>query len=229
VISAASVQSASVTRRRGKAGRRCRKGGCSSCTPRLEAPALGEIAQAAESGATAVDEKRPLFPSLAALLAGHILRDGEVVLLILKPSMWHVLFSMTRFAAATLIAVIAAVLWMPPPATPHYVEAGVVLLAGRLMWSVLGWMGRLYVLTDQRILRLSGVFTIEVFDCPLRKVAMTRINRTTRERLFRLGSIEIIPVTDSMPAGLWQTIRKPVEVQEQIEASIRKARSGFGD
>ena len=71
--------------------------------------------------------------------------------------------------------------------------AAIFLLAGRIMWAVLQWMGRLYVLTDMRIVRLSGVFNVEIFDCALRKVATTRLTRTFREKLWRLGSIEIQP------------------------------------
>ena len=35
--------------------------------------------------------------SLAALLTGHILQDGEVILLILKPSLWYIAFASMRF------------------------------------------------------------------------------------------------------------------------------------
>lgn len=179
-----------------------------------------------------MDAKRPMFPSLAMLLAGHVLRDGEVVLLILKPSLWYILFRTMRFAAAVLILTIGALLWAQRSAGagPHYVEAAVLLIAGRAMWAALQWMGRLYVLTDQRILRLAGVFTIEIFDCPLRKVAQTRVTRSFRERLWRLGSIEILPADDATPPGTWQTVRRPAEVHEEILDALRRARSnGAGE
>jgi hypothetical protein len=50
----------------------------------------------------------PFSPSLATLLATHILRDGELVLLILKPSFWFVLLSSLRFIAIVLILAMAA-------------------------------------------------------------------------------------------------------------------------
>ncbi len=182
----------------------------------------------AEGGASAVAEKLPLLPSLATLLAGHILRDGEVVLLILKPSRWFILFNLARFSAFIGIVLIAAVVWGEPRFVYSYVETALLLLAGRLMWAVLQWVGRLYVLTDCRILRLSGVFTIDVFDCPLRKIATTRVTQTLRERIWRLGSIEILPQNENMPAALWQTVRRPAKVHDQIQAAIRRAKSGPG-
>ena len=52
-----------------------------------------------------------------------------------------------------------------------YIETTIFLIAGRVMGAVLQWMGRLYVLTDQRIIRLAGVFISDLYDCPLRKVS----------------------------------------------------------
>jgi len=185
-------------------------------------------AGAAAATAPPVDAVR-LRPSLATLLAGHILRDGEVVQLILKPSLWFVVLSGMRFHAAVLIGLIWGQLALHDheAAARSVAEIASVLIAGRLTWSILQWMGRLYVLTDFRILRLSGVFTIDVFDCALRRVADTRLTHTFRERLMRLGSIEILPGDDgaTMP-GVWQTIRKPNEVFAKVRATIERAKQG---
>ncbi|MDB5173765.1 MAG: hypothetical protein JWN51_2538 [Phycisphaerales bacterium] len=165
----------------------------------------------------------PAVTSVATLLTRHVLRDGELVILFLKPSRWYIALN-----SLSTIAAVAIVLGALHNA-PHlrgYVEAGVVVIAGRVMWSVLNWMGRLYVLTDQRVLRLSGVFNIEIFDCPIRKVARTRVFRTFRERLLGLGSIEIIPALEDRPCGIWQTVRRPDEVNEQIQQAIRRGSQG---
>lgn len=183
------------------------------------------VVQASEGG-VATAEPRPLVTSLAALLTRHILRDGELVLLILKPSMWFVVLATMRFAGVVLIGVIAAQLWLPRPTAVRIAEVGAFLIAGRVMWAVLQWMGRLYVLTDLRILRLSGVFNVDVFDCPLRKVAQARLQRSFRERLLRLGSIEILPLDDACSPGDWRTIKRAAEVLDTIQATIRRAKQG---
>jgi hypothetical protein len=168
--------------------------------------------------------------SLTALLAGHLLHDGEVVLLVIKPSLWFVLLSSLRWAAVIAILMVAAKIneGQLPGKTTFYVEAGVFVLAGRIMWAVLEWMSRLYVLTDLRILRLAGIFTLDIFDCPLRKIGATRICFTTRERLLRLGSIDIFPSDPDTPGTTWQTIAKPRQVYEQIIATINKAKQCGG-
>ncbi len=161
-------------------------------------------------------------PSLATLLTRNVLQDGEIILLILKPSLWFIVFSSMRFAAViVLLLVIARVLPGPDAAV---MQIGVLLVIGRVMWAVLQWMSRLYILTDRRIIRLQGVFTVDVFESPLRKVARTRLIFSLRERLAGLGSIEIIPEDNSLPVGGWQTINHPAEVHEKVVATINRAK-----
>ena len=62
-------------------------------------------------------------------------------------------------------------------------------------------MGRLYILTDLRVLRLGGVMTVEVFNCPLRKVVRVRMVTPATEKAMAVGSIEIIPSDEEIPAG----------------------------
>jgi hypothetical protein len=170
----------------------------------------------------------PFSPSLATLLATHILRDGELVLLILKPSFWFVLLSSLRFIAIVLILAMAAKVFdahLPGP-NRTYQETAATIIGARLLWATLQWMGRLYILTDLRILCVWGVFNIELFDCPLRKVARTRMVRGITEQIVAVGSIEIIPQDESSPFGIWQTVGRPQQVHEQILATISRARQG---
>ena len=148
----------------------------------------------------------------------------------LKPSVWFILLSSLRFIAITVI-VLSAIFVFDIDDRMHanklpIIEAGVFVFAGRLMWAVLQWTARLYVLTDLRILRISGVFTVNIFDCPLRKVARTRLLLMTRERIMGLGSIEIIPLEEDWPEGVWRTIARPRQVHEQVVAAINKAKQG---
>jgi hypothetical protein len=166
---------------------------------------------------------------LGAMLARHILRDGEIVLLALKPSFWFILLSSLRFIAVVSILALGAIAaegrhnreWF-------YIEAAIFLLAGRIMWATLQWMGRLYVLTDLRVIRLSGVLKLDIFDCALRKVARTQVTASLKERICGTGSIEIYPGDEGAPA-IWQTIHRPLEVNELIVSTINRAKQhGYG-
>ena len=90
---------------------------------------------------------------LAALLAGHVLQDGEVIPPILKPSLWFIVLSALRFVAVVVILMMAVALadGRMPGRESYYQELGLFVITGRMMWSVLQWMGRLYILTNLRI------------------------------------------------------------------------------
>lgn len=180
-----------------------------------------------ESAAMAMTRSSPL----ATLLAGHVLRDGETVLLVLKPSLWFIIFQSMVFAAAVGLLVFCASAVGERRVSIHrvvYLEAGIFVIAGRVMWSVLQWMGRLYVLTDQRMIRLAGVFSVDLHDCPLRRISRTQIVAGPKDRICRVGSIEIIPKdeAENLALGTWQTIGQPIEVNEQIVAALRRAQNG---
>ena len=169
----------------------------------------------------------------APLLASYALRDGEAVLLVLRPSLWFIALSSLRWVAAG-----AALMGYAAYFGSHYrggvfagpfrgcAETGVAIMAGRLMWAALQWMGRLYVLTDLRLLTINGVLRTEVLDCPLRKVARTRLFRSPVDRAFGIGSIEIIPQHPDAPCALWHQIARPVQVHEQIVATLNRAKQG---
>jgi hypothetical protein len=192
-------------------------------------PRVSSLVSPSES-AGAATVAPPRATSLATLLSRHVLRDGELVILLLKPSVWFILLSSLRFIAVDVL-VVCAIFVFDLDDKMHLnklpiVEAGVFIAAGRLMWAVLQWASRLYVLTDLRILRVGGVFNVNIFDCPLRKVARTRLLTVTRERLLGLGSIEIIPLEEASPEGIWQTVARPRQVHEQVVATINKAKQG---
>jgi hypothetical protein len=187
------------------------------------------VRSADNAAAAAAPTVGVMMPSLAMLLAGHILRDGEVVLLILKPSRWSIVLSSLPFFALLTIGAIAGNLCLEPRNQHLVIEVIALAVAARIMWATLLWMSRLYIMTDYRILRLSGVLSVDVFDCPLRKVRQTRLLYSLRERLWSLGSIEIQPadsLSDPRPPGIWQSVRRPADVHDRIRSAIAKAKSG---
>lgn len=202
---------------------------CHRC-PSNRALANGRLNAEGSAGAVNAPAVPLRRPSLATLLAGHILQDGEVVILIVKPSLWFLVLSSLPFAAVASILLLWLLISTHPSnrETVAYVEAAMAVAFGRVMWAILQWMGRFYILTDLRILRLGGVFTIELFDCPLRKIARTRVVASTLERLLRTGTIEVIPQEGSWGLGNWQTVGQPMQMHEQIVATINRAKQGGG-
>jgi len=177
---------------------------------------LSEAAAAAPAAASAI----------GALLSGHVLRDGELVILILRPSRWFILLSSLKSLAVLAILMVLSGLFesnLPHPVR-QFIMVGALLMAARLMVALVQWMSRLYILTDMRVLRLSGIFSVDIFDCPLRKVARTFLEATFKEKLFRIASITIIPQDENQPVGTWQMVPRPKEVYKQLLAAISRAK-----
>jgi hypothetical protein len=165
-----------------------------------------------------------LVSPLAALLDPAFLNRGETVLLARKPSLWFIPLSAGPALSIVAVALAVALHIARTMAYRRFaIELAVVGAGLRVTWSILVWMGRLYLLTDLRILQLGGVFTIDVVSCPLRKVANVRLLPTVGERLTAVGSIEITPRDSSHPAIYWQTVAKPAAVQQEILAAVTRA------
>jgi hypothetical protein len=187
-------------------------------------PASAHPAEAAAAAPGAATVSPAKTTALGTLLGSHVLRDGELILMILKPSLWFIVFNSLAFAVVTSFLAVFAAMVDRHTRDQFYVETALFFIAGSLMWSVLQWMGRIYILTDQRVLRITGVFSVEIFDCPLRKVVRARMVSTAREKLVGVGSIEIIPSEESMPSAIWQTIARPKEILERLRSAIAKAK-----
>jgi hypothetical protein len=184
---------------------------------------------AIEAGVAAAPAVAPpaVSTSLATLLTRHVLRDGEIILLILKPSLWTILFNSLPTVAMALIIMISVGIWWPHH-THFGVEVGLMLMTVRAGAAIMSWSGKLYLLTDLRIVRIAGVFNPQIHDIPLRKVARTRLVAGYHERLCRVGSIEIIPESEQWPWSVWQTVAHPQKVHETIQRAVTRAKQGCG-
>lgn len=186
----------------------------------LEPPVIA-AADAAEASAVRT--------SLGTLLAGHVIPDGETIHLLLKPSRWFILFNSLALIAVVTIILIGAQLLHPGGLWPSWtaLQIWIFCAAGQIAWSTLQWMGRYYILTDLRAMRLTGVFQVEIVETPLRKVQGVNLYRDFRERLFGLGSIEI-QSADGKPIN-WQTIRRVEKVHQLVMQLVSRARqNGHG-
>ena len=184
----------------------------------------GFTVQAAEVTAPVVAAP-PVTTATATLLSRHVLRDGETILLILKPSLWTILFNTLPAIAIALIVAIGTSLTSARH-THIGVEVGLMLVSLRAAWAILSWSGRVYLLTEMRVLKISGVFNAQIHDIPLRKIARTRLTKSMHERIWRLGSIEIIPESDQWPWSVWQTIPRPGDAHDTIRRAISRAKQG---
>ena len=156
----------------------------------------------------------------SALFARHLLADGEVVILELKPSLWFIPLVSAPMAGLGVILLLAAEMTLVtrafPEMNPWLRYSGGWLIALRLLWGVLQWACRLYVLTDRRVIRQKGVLTVSVFECRLDKLQNTFIQRTVVQRILGIGNIYFATAGTGAVEAAWQHVRRPGEVHREI-------------
>lgn len=169
----------------------------------------------------------------AALVPAELLDGGEIIIFAVKPSLWFILLESARLLLAMLVVILLA----------HYIgddllgihEAkviqGAVAIGGlRVGLALLLWVSRLYILTNRRIMRLTGIFNIDLFECQLTRIQNTALTMAWYERIFGIGTISF--ATAGAGGGFeasWVNVNQPLELHERVRAAINRAqRPGNG-
>ena len=171
----------------------------------------------------------PMEAHAATLLPPQLLQSGELIILLLKPSAWFILLGSLRFLAVVGIAVLG-MLWLSGPQGWRYLDRGDIVILGfvacaaRLFWQFLIWLSHVYVLTDRRIIRVSGVLRVSVFETSLKKVQHTTAYYSIRERLFGLGSIGFATAGTAVFEVWWLMVSNPLDVHRTITQTLSRYR-----
>ncbi|MCE9589298.1 MAG: PH domain-containing protein [Planctomycetes bacterium] len=164
----------------------------------------------------------------ASMLPADLLQPGEIIVLLLKPSAWFILLVPLRFLAVVALFTMAT-LWLDNVGATHIgrhdiLSLAVLVCAIRLFWQFLEWMGRTYVLTDRRVIRVVGVARIRIFEASLNKIQHTNLTFSLRERFFGLGTISFATAGTGFTEAYWVMIPKPVETHQVVITTIERYR-----
>lgn len=164
------------------------------------------------------------------LLPSDLLDEREVVIFAIKPSLWTVAFLSVRVVVICLVVAVVAMLagrYLPEgPYAAYIIEACGLISLGRVGFAFLQWLSRSYVLTDQRVIRIRGVFTIDIFQCSLSRIQNTFMNLTLVQRLLRLGNIAFTTAGTGSVEAIWRHCRDPLKVHHQLIAAMNNAAKG---
>jgi membrane protein YdbS with pleckstrin-like domain len=165
----------------------------------------------------------------APLAALNVLRGDEIIELCLRPSHWYIAMISARPAGAALLLAAAAAWvtwgnWSSPAAL--IVAALLVLGAGRVLVASLQWASKLYVLTNRRVLRFSGVFNVHLVECPLSRVATCGLALGPYSRVLSVGTVETSPTSEHFAAVRWEHVNQPEQVLAAVERAVRRSRNG---
>ncbi|MFN0012877.1 MAG: PH domain-containing protein [Phycisphaerales bacterium] len=194
-----------------------------------QAPSMG----AAHSATAAAAPGLRLAAFSPRGVLGAAMPDGETVILAVKPSIWFVLLSRLGWLVAIVSVGVAWKLLSDfssvtlPRSTIFSVTAAA--LAAVLGWRALDWQLRVYVLTDRRILRVSGVLRQTAIEVPLSRVQSVVLYKSIRERVVGIGSLGVSSAgSDGVEVG-WYMVCDPEETLETVRQAIeRYGRGGHG-
>lgn len=158
----------------------------------------------------------------------HLLQDGEVVIFAIKPSGWYVLLTSAAMLVALLLVAVGV----------HYLDMAFQIPLGRqtihvfclvvaivrLVLACMQWMGILYVLTNRRVLMVKALLRVRIHGCMLKEISETSLTYGAGERLFGVGTLLFKAETGGMAENPWQSLSRPVEVQNEINKAIHRAR-----
>ena len=158
----------------------------------------------------------------------QILQEDETVLLVLRPSPWFVLLDgLGVYLPILIVALFLAWLghqpWAPlviPESQVFPFFASLIIL--RVIWKVLDWANRIYVLTDRRVIRRRGVILLSIVEAPLRRIQHSAIYARFLERIFGLGTIGFATAGSGGFEVVWELIGVPVEIHARILAAIER-------
>lgn len=176
-------------------------------------------------GVTDTDE---VPAAAAAMLPAELLQPGEIIILLLKPSPWFIVLSPLKHLA--MIALVTFGVLVLKSYTPigfsqrDIVLLGVAAATLRLFWQFLEWLSRVYVLTDQRVIRVMGVLRVSVFETPLQQIQHTNLLFSIRERLVGLGTIAFATAGTAGYEAFWVMISRPLDVHQKVVQTLRRYR-----
>jgi uncharacterized membrane protein YdbT with pleckstrin-like domain len=161
-----------------------------------------------------------------AMLPVDLIQGGEIIILLLKPSPWFIILGcLGHLTALVIITIIASVLSLRgvlPLAHNDTMLVGMIAILVRLAWQFLEWLGRVYVLTDRRVIRRMGVLRLFTFETPLSHVQHTEMINLLRERLFGLGTIAFSTSGTDIPEAYWVMLARPKAVHRKIIQAINR-------
>jgi hypothetical protein len=92
--------------------------------------------------------------------------------------------------------------------------------------DILNWYNRAYIVTNRRVIQISGVFEKNVIDSSLEKVNDVKMSQSFWGRLFDYGDIEILTASE-IGVNMFKRISDPVKFKTAMLNA--KEKLGFDD
>jgi hypothetical protein len=154
-----------------------------------------------------------------------VLEDGEVIILAIKPSSWSVLLAAGGVLGVAAVVAVATYFTgdlLGPAARNTVLLVCMVVAALAVLVASAQWVGRLYVLTNLRVMRIWGVFGVELLEAPLNRIVASEIVATTPQRWLGLGNLLFRQADGELSDVSWIDVRRLGRIKQAVDEAIRR-------
>ncbi|MBC7877563.1 MAG: PH domain-containing protein [Anaerolineales bacterium] len=140
-----------------------------------------------------------------------MLGENERILLVTRQHGFVLFSSIIAEIVVTLIAIaaISALTTMVNPLAGFGFLLLLIPLA-IMLWDILTWNNRQYIVTNRRVIQVSGIFSKDVVDSSLEKVNDVKMTQSFFGRMFDFGDVEILTASETGD-NLFKRIGDPVK------------------
>ena len=147
---------------------------------------------------------------------------------------WLVLLSeiLVEMTLTIVILVLVIILWFVSEKNNLVLLGLIVLLLPLLsmVWDILTWRNRKYVITNRRVIQVSGVINKNITDSSLDKVNDVKMDQSFFGRLLGYGDVTILTASE-LGANTFKRIGNPIHFKTSMLAakeSLERQRSAEG-
>lgn len=142
---------------------------------------------------------------------------------------WMVLAAsfLVNMVLALVILFITAIVWGPLTFSLGWVTAVLLVIPiARFVWHYLLWENRDYIITNRRVIQVSGVINKDVIDSSLEKVNDVELRQSVLGRMMDYGDLEILTASE-IAVNLFRRIHHPIKFKTAM--LNQKEAMGLGD
>jgi uncharacterized membrane protein YdbT with pleckstrin-like domain len=144
-----------------------------------------------------------------------LLANREKIILVARQH-WFILISAIVLEIIVVLVIISLTILAGVSWTNFALLIGAIgtilllLPLSTMIRDILDWMNRQFIVTNRRVIQISGVLNKNVTDSSLGKVTDVKMSKSFFGRIFNYGDIEILTASE-FGANLFHRIEEPVE------------------
>ena len=134
---------------------------------------------------------------------------------------WFILVSAIFLELTVILILIAIIVSLAIYLTPYallIVASGFALMLipiATMTRDILNWANRQFLLTNHRVMQISGIFNKHVSDSSLEKVNDVEMTQSALGRIFDYGDIKILTASE-LGVNTFQRIENPIQFKTSM-------------